>query len=132
MTATLTVVPLVMMDTRSVMHVGVKPENVASLTAFARRAGLSMAVDGDGWNCWGEAPGTDVNDLTTLHVVLEGANLAVWVWDMLLTAMILEGVPLAQMTSENDRGVLAAVSEWEDWAVEFGVHFAPEKTLARA
>ncbi len=35
-----------------------------------RATSLGVMTDGDGWNAWGEAPGTDVNDADTLHMIV--------------------------------------------------------------
>jgi len=52
------------------VHIGISPENLDRLPLFwADKNKMAVTVDGDGWNAWGEAPGTDVNDETTLHVV---------------------------------------------------------------
>ena len=47
------------------LHFGLKEDRLRRLTPD-----MPWAYDGDGFAAWGEAPGTDVNDLTTLHVVL--------------------------------------------------------------
>ena len=119
-------------DIRTVLHVGARPENVKTIVDFARRAGLETYVDGDGWNVWGEAPGTDANDAETRHIVLEGENLAGWVWTLVVAKMESEGLPLVPMSSENDRGLLAVVTEYEDFAEDRETFHAAAKTLARA
>lgn len=52
------------------LHIGVKPRNLKAVIQKLRTKGFTYHIDGDGWEAWGEAPGTDVNDKNTLHVVI--------------------------------------------------------------
>lgn len=52
------------------LHIGLHPSKVRDEVQMLLRLGAEgVAIDGDGWESWGEKPGTDNNDATTLHVV---------------------------------------------------------------
>jgi len=46
------------------VHFGVRPEDLWRLPDY-----WAYAIDGDGWEAWGEKPGEVGNDHSTLHVV---------------------------------------------------------------
>ena len=52
------------------LHIGVTGDRVNEATTLLASEGLTAIVDGDGWNAWGEKPGTDVNDADTMHIVV--------------------------------------------------------------
>lgn len=51
-----------------VLHLGVIPRDLMRVIRLARAVMDSAEVEGDGWNAWGEAVGSDANDESALHV----------------------------------------------------------------
>lgn len=91
------------------LHAGIKLANVPA----ALRAGWRF--DGDGWNTWGEAPGTESNNRETMHgmwrdhVTLAQAEETVTTHRNLLAPM----TPPARM---EDLGCFAVVSDPHVWS----------------
>ena len=75
---------------------------------------------GDGWNCWGEDVGTDVNDADTVHVfVYYNGDLS----DAISAVVRLHEanvplVPIAEQGSDVFNGTVASLTDAEDWADE--------------
>jgi hypothetical protein len=95
------------------LHIGVDPLN---LLAVLRRTDSPSYwhIDGDGWNTWGEAVGTDVNDRRTLHlsskvpVTKADARHVLLELDDLLTVMTNQ--------SPGNGGGIAVLTNVEDWS----------------
>lgn len=108
------------------IHAGVKPANLGIIEAAARSVGLDPIEDGDGWNTWGEAPGTDINDADTLHVLAYVDTLGTAI-DFALTAareyreylVASNGAPADAPYAAAQNGNLVIVSQREDWAEQF-------------
>lgn len=73
---------------------------------------------GDGYNCWGEDMGTDVNDEDTAHVVtyFDGQ-----ITDAIQVLIVLHehGVPLVPMAGQSRpslNGPIACLTDAEDWS----------------
>lgn len=99
------------------LHIGVVAADLQHVKRAASRAEITSYVDGDGWNAWGERPGTDVNDSITLHVVfdIDGDKAdAVLASEMLLTAIHASGARL--VVSDDDFKVIAVLSRMSDWS----------------
>lgn len=99
------------------LHLGVAPEHVERVSGILRDNGLTVFVDGDGWNVWGEMPGTDDNDAETLHVI--GAFLAADFPRVhaLVPRIALEGLLVPMGGHEAQCGIIAALSDFEDFSV---------------
>lgn len=106
------------------VHIGVKPRHLNNIN----RIFLDLAkVDGDGWNTWGEAPGTDVNDADTLHVVIGpfgGQMLAEAISHYLIdfddAAEVL--VPIADYPRlRGEAPARVVLTDWDDWSALGGV-----------
>jgi len=57
------------------LHMGLSLPDAKRLVEFVKdqatmTPALPVYVDGDGWNCWGEAVGSDINDESTYHVII--------------------------------------------------------------
>lgn len=113
------------------LHVGIDPLHLSkALRLIAGTAGYLQHVDGDGWECWGEPVGTDVNDGRTLHVVVlvltrkEGRVLA----GRLYRAGYL--TPFASQSQEDSNGAVAVITDAADWGEKVSVHHPrPTKAL---
>lgn len=101
------------------LHLGVHPRHVINLRRAVREAHIPHAihVDGDGWNAWGEAPGTDVNDLLTLHAVVEVPDHLSREEAHVLVQMILDkGVALVPARWPGHEPALWEFTTAEDWS----------------
>lgn len=78
-------------------------------------------VEGDGWNCWGEKPGTDINDETTYHVVIPVSSPR---HGQQIVTELLEDqygfknlIPMQQPWWDEDHAeVIAVVTDGQDWS----------------
>jgi len=96
------------------LHVGIDPKDLNDLLRITHP--LPHDIDGDGWNCWGESVGDDINDDRTLHVTfpLERKRQA----RLLLGVLAARGIPLVPSTRsmyERHNGLLAVLSDTTDW-----------------
>lgn len=96
------------------LHVGVKPKNLKVVIQKLRKKGFAYHIDGDGWESWGEAPGTDVNDKNTLHI-----NIVVEEYDdyrvqalRLVNHLRPQLVVAKTYVGPNYRAVLTDFSDW--------------------
>jgi hypothetical protein len=97
------------------VHVGFKPESVRDIPHFA-----PAAADGDGWNVWGEAPGTAGNDEDTHHVVILTTEP-----DIMVEALSMFARPeLVPMVGQGQLGTIIVVTDKDEWSV---VHHAVTK-----
>lgn len=114
------------------VHAGVTPATAATVRAYLDGLGLDVFLDGDGWNSWGEAPGTDANDATTLHIQArvddlgQAIDLAVNGYGMHREQAILvpsTGATEGELGPEylGQDGNLIVVSEEADWAEQYFV-----------
>lgn len=96
------------------VHIGIKAESADAIREFA---GRPVILDGDGWNCWGNRPSTDVNDADTLHALIgpfeteRGATLQ--------ARKIAEQqghllVPMGGYPFQT--GIVVSVTDWDDWS----------------
>lgn len=94
--------------TAYVLHIGLDDGDIANMLS----AGFVLTIDG-GWESWSEAPGTDANDDTTMHVVmpLDNAGQA----RALLATLALGGITLHRMTTDTQRGIYAVVTDADDY-----------------
>lgn len=108
------------MATTTAVHIGVRPENVNYITVLQQRLGNKVTVDGDGWNAWGEKPGTDVNDTETKHLIVgpfEHLEQAEWTARAIVEQ---RGETLVPMDGhEQQRGIKAVVTNWDDWSTDY-------------
>lgn len=110
------------------LHIGVKPRALSAVLRFAHgHAEVHTShVDGDGWLAWGEAPGTDVNDEDTLHVVLEVGDdfepsRAATMTAALDFALTLAGLPnLVPGSWPGYAETTSVLTDAEDWSVQHG------------
>lgn len=111
------------------VHIGIEEDAVDLALATLDRFTVTVATyaDGDGWNCWGEPPGTDVNNATTRHVIARVDRLGQAI-DLAL-ALAEDGNPWREMLTPSDSrkhgggtrldGVLVTVSQSTDWAEQY-------------
>jgi len=112
-----------MIDHVRTLHIGVDPRHLLTVMRRTRAQipGLGWTIDGDGWETWGEAVGTDLNDDRTLHLtstVLLPDDQALQVVDALaglLTAMVHTGPGSAL-------GVLTHFTDWSEQVATIGAH----------
>lgn len=98
------------------VHFGAKQSDIPALTEVFRPA--IVFVDGDGWNCWGDKPGADVNDADTYHVVIKAP--------IFHDALVVRSLVLARKDllvpmggHRTQEGILVIVSDWDDWADQY-------------
>lgn len=99
------------------LHIGVNPLTLSAVKRRTQSLGLGLfwEIDGDGWECWGEPVGTDVNDDRTLHLTShvpltnKAAKRVVSELADLLT-------PMGNQSSPIDDGVIACLTDSTDWA----------------
>lgn len=103
------------------VHLGVEPERIDKVRDLLGKGPDAIYVDGDGWECWGEAPGTDVNNSTTMHMIFELP------WEskpnnrQLLertVEKVVKGLQeyLTPMQVDHQTGIIACLSDSEDWS----------------
>ena len=101
------------------LHIGVDVE-VLGAVLKASHPRYQWDIDGDGWECWGEAPATDVNDASTLHLTLSTP-----VTDLQAQVIVRELAPwltlLRNQTNPIDNGTLATLTDVTDWAEDAGL-----------
>lgn len=97
------------------LHMGLQPPHLHQALRIQRLVlGRHAAIiDGDGWETWGEAVGTDVNDNQTLHVITEVTNRAES--DGVVAALRQAGV-LTPMRRNVPAPVDAVLTDIEDWS----------------
>lgn len=95
------------------LHVGAKPKQLASVLKIVKFLGNRFYIDGDGWETWGEALGTDRNDKKTLHISIAVAS----TWEARLVAKLLMG----ETTVSKYDGHYAVLSDHDDWGAFDGV-----------
>lgn len=94
------------------IHFGVKIKNVEHIPT-----GLPWVADGDGWETWGEAMGTENNDADTAHVIIHHENLGL----MLNYLAGLELIDfLVPMKVESQRGTIVSITSPVEWSNEYG------------
>lgn len=102
------------------LHIGVDVEVLGAVLKHGVRHGYGWVIDGDGWECWGEAPGDDVNDATTLHLTLSTP-----VTDLQATVIVGQVAQwltlLANQSNPIDNGTLATLTDVSDWAEDAGL-----------
>jgi hypothetical protein len=106
------------MATTYAVHIGVRPEDVNYITVLQQRLGNTVTADGDGWNAWGEKPGTDDNDETTRHLIVgpfEHFVAAEWTARGLHEQRHSTLVPMGGHEKQRDTRVV--VTEWDDWSL---------------
>jgi hypothetical protein len=99
------------------LHIGVSPLNLLAVMRRTQALGLGLgwSIEGDGWECWGEAVGTDVNDDYTLHLTSiesltnKTAKAVVDELADLLTSLAAQSNPI-------DNGVVAVLTDVHDYA----------------
>lgn len=95
------------------LHIGVNPLN---LRAAIARVSPRWTIDGDGWESWGEAVGTDINDDHTLHLTMPGLTrkqakqIVLEVLDLLM--------PVGKGRGQVAPGAVAFLTNGDDWAEE--------------
>lgn len=96
------------------LHFGIDVSHLVQLRReFDRGPGLAHYIDGDGWNCWGEAVGDDVNDASTLHVVVPLARKRHA--RLTLGALASVGIPFVTMGGyDKQTGILAVLTDMDD------------------
>jgi hypothetical protein len=105
---------------RVVLHLGVQPRHLLTVTRLlTSELGASVTAEGDGWNAWGEAVGTDANDASTLHVIADLDRIASTEEDAAAVVARLHREGLAVVSTDRWR-TLAALSAFEDWSDEAG------------
>lgn len=100
-----------------------RPEMITWLTDQLAARGQAEAppvyVEGDGWNCWGEAIGTDINDDFTYHVVIpvksprEGQRLMADLLDFNFGWR--NFIPIG-LTVDDEVPVIAAITNGAQWS----------------
>lgn len=102
------------------LHIGVTNNRVTEATILLTIEGLKTFVDGDGWNAWGEKPGTDVNDADTMHIVVavEAGNFADL--DKVVQALGNKGLLTPMGGYEDQAGHAAVLTDMDDWTVLVG------------
>lgn len=98
------------------VHIGLKADNVH---VIHEHTGRHVITDGDGWNCWGDKPGVDVNDTDTLHAILGPfeTDRAAFLQARKITEQrgeVLE--PMAGYPQQT--GIKAVVTSWDDWSID--------------
>lgn len=89
------------------LHVGLKPKQIKSVMKIIHVLSLPHYIDGDGWETWGEALGTDLNDKKTLHVTIRVETH----WVARLVAKVLMGE-----TTPSKDGHYAVLTDWDNWS----------------
>ena len=105
-------------DNSYVLHLGVIPQDLQRVIRSARAVMDSYEVTGDGWNAWGEAVNTDVNDDVTLHLTVAINVRQEAVEDTaaeLVSRLDVRGV---LVTSSEGRNTVAALTPDDDYSVE--------------
>lgn len=110
------------------VHAGVKAESIPAIRDYLDSLGLTLESNGDGWNSWGEAVGTDSNDADTQHVYVTVDTLGTAI-DLALNAYRMyeddptapalvasNGAPEGATYTEVQNDNLLIVSQSEDWA----------------
>lgn len=108
------------------VHFGVSSEAFTGRAVLPYEGSAHWGTDGDGWNAWGEDPGTDRNDEDTLHVIVNCGTLGQAI-DLALRYEDLYGrdlLPLLPMNSTiedftSQDGTLLVVSQHRDWAEQY-------------
>lgn len=93
------------------LHVGIDARRL--LEAMLTMQECGPIIDGDGWECWGEAVGTDVNDDRTLHVIipLDSPDRA----DELVARLRAVGLLTSARRSTGGVPLHAALSDASNW-----------------
>lgn len=83
--------------------------------------------DRDGWETWGDAPGTDRNDADTLHTIVRietigaaidaAVNIAGGALDDLAP------VPMSRQSQARSIGVVAVVTDTDDWSIDHALTY---------
>jgi hypothetical protein len=97
------------------LHIGVNPLNLLAVMRRTRGLGMDLhwTIDGDGWESWGEAVGTDINDDHTLHLTsstLLTKKEAKKVVDELSDLLM----PMVQNAPAGTLGVLTHFTDWSE------------------
>lgn len=103
------------------VHAGITPATLDTLTVepFGHIAfGHLVVTDGDGWNAWGEAPGTDVNDADTRHVLVHLDTLGEAI-DLALEVAEFYTEHLVASTDPTHPGTLVTVSLAEEFSEQY-------------
>ena len=110
------------------LHLGIDPLNLATALRIIRlNRRPTPFIDGDGWECWGEAVGTDVNDRRTLHVVVEvptrkhGRQLASALHAFSVLTPMARQAP-RQQARDDANGAFAVITDPVDWSEKVSVH----------
>lgn len=95
------------------LHFGVTPRMLLYVTKQLVTLGHRPVIDGDGWNTWGEAVDTDINDDRTLHLVVpltepgQAGSLV-----SLVRGMV---EPMTARDYEDVRAVLTDDADWSEY-----------------
>lgn len=131
------------------VHFGITDRDFVNRLQSGYEGAAHWGTDNDGWNVWGEAPGTDRNDADTIHVIVNcqtlgnAIDLAVryaLLWERDLLPLVASNAdathgPLGPEWKSLD-GTLLSVSEHGDWAEQYltvdaeGVWLLPHRVLA--
>lgn len=99
------------------LHVGVEPARLDTVQQMLEPR--TTYVDGDGWEAWGEKPGTDINKPSTLHLIVEieddeiASNIA---------AITIAGLRslLTPMEADFQKNIIGVLSDAENWTTLHG------------
>lgn len=105
-------------DNNYVLHLGVIPQDLQRVIRSARAVMDSYEVAGDGWNAWGEAVNTDVNDDVTLHLTAAINGRQEAVEDTAAELVSRLDARGALVTSSEGRNTVAALTPDDDYSVE--------------
>lgn len=112
------------------LHMGLRlvaePDLIIGLTGmvadFYEADAPFVFVDGDGWNCWGEDVGTDLNDADTYHVVIpvksprEGQKIVAHLLDFNFGHLHLAPIR-DSLHGEDQVPVIAVITDGRDWSM---------------
>ena len=103
------------MSANKTMHIGVDVTTLAGTVRVIEDMGRDAIVDGDGWETWGEAIGTDVNDHRTVHVVIPDVQDHPYEIENVSRALRNLGhlVPMRANVAHDD--VVVILTDSEDW-----------------
>lgn len=95
------------------LHIGMTEANY---NRWEQHTDLPVGTDLDGWNVWGERPGTDRNDTLTIHVIVQSPS------QFMLTALAAylttehrdSLVPMGGYPQQN--GILTVITDHADWS----------------
>lgn len=106
-----------------VLHLGIdiaRVDIVRNALQHVLTEGTPTWIDGDGWNCWGEPVGTDVNDASTMHFLVP-LEVTPKEADLLVRVLFQAGMltPMAAQGNPSLNGTIATYGATDDWEVEF-------------